>query len=226
MTVLYRRTREEMTAYREEVEEAEREGIRIELLVAPKEILRDASGRLLSVRCERMALGAFDRSGRRKPISSGEPDAIFEVDQVISAIGQTMVPPATGNGFGFEMTRSGYLGVDERTGQTSVPWIFAGGDAATGPSTVVGAVAGGERAAVGIDKMLTGAEHAFWRENRVVETAFDPDAEPSAAPRTNPRTLLVERRKHCFREVELGWATPDAVREAKRCLRCDYRSEP
>jgi NADH-quinone oxidoreductase subunit F len=226
VTVLYRRTREEMTAYAEEVEEAEREGIRIELLVAPTAILRDANGAVVSVRCQRMALGAFDRSGRRKPLPSGEPDAVFECDQVISAIGQTMIPPATGNGFGFRLTKSGFLEVDPVTGQTSVPWIFSGGDASTGPSTVVGAVAGGERAAVGIDRMLTGAEHAFWRENRPVDAAFDPDAEPSAAPRQQARTLLVERRKHCFREVELGWAQPDAVREARRCLRCDYRSEP
>ena len=108
------------------------------------------------------------------------------------------------------------------TGQTSQRWLFAGGDAVTGPASVVEAVAAGERAAVGIDLLLTGQMHAFWRETKPVETSFDPDAEPEATPREMLRLLPVERRRHNFDEVELPWSESIAIRQARRCLRCDY----
>jgi NADH-quinone oxidoreductase subunit F len=108
------------------------------------------------------------------------------------------------------------------TGQTSEKWIFAGGDAVTGPSSVVEAVAAGERAATGIDLYLSGENHAFWRETREVNTHFDPDAEPSDATREKLNLISVERRRNNFAEVEQPWCESVAVRQAGRCLRCDY----
>ena len=87
--VLYRRTREEMPAWEEEVHEAEREGVRIKFLVAPAEIVL-AGGKVAGVRCSQMALGQFDKSGRRRPVKGTEPDFVQEADMVIAAIGQSL----------------------------------------------------------------------------------------------------------------------------------------
>jgi NADH-quinone oxidoreductase subunit F len=136
-----------------------------------------------------------------------------------------MDPKKFQDGIELQLNRRGFIEVNHLTGQTSVPWIFAGGDAALGPSSVPDAVGGGERGAVGIDEFLTGAQHAFWREDKEVDTAFDPDVDPMLTPRGKVRELPVGRRKHSFCEVELAWSEGVAVREARRCLRCDYRAK-
>ena len=107
-------------------------------------------------------------------------------------------------------------------GQTSVPWIFSGGDAVTGPLSVITAVSAGEKAAIGIDEMLTGETHAFWRTEKPNDTFFNPEAEPMMTPRQPIGLLDSTRRKHNFDEVEQTWLEKDAVLQAKRCLRCDY----
>jgi NADH-quinone oxidoreductase subunit F len=224
VTVLYRRTREEMPAYAEEVEEALNEGVKFEFLVAPKEIVV-GNGAAKGVRCLRMELGEFDRSGRRRPKERAGADFVAEADQVIGAIGQALRPEDFVDGTGLQAGKSRYLDADPVTGQTAVEWVFAGGDAVTGPSSVIDAIAAGEKAAVGIDRMLTGAEHAFWRTERKVDTAFDPDAEPVAYARPEVQTIPVSRRAGGFKEVELALTETVAVREARRCLRCDYREE-
>jgi NADH-quinone oxidoreductase subunit F len=110
-------------------------------------------------------------------------------------------------------------------GQTSESWVFAGGDAVTGPSSVIEAIAAGEKAAVGIDLFLSGTEHAAWRQSRLVDTFFDPDADPVEAARAPLRLIPVARRKDNFDEVESTWTRTVALAESKRCLRCDYREE-
>lgn len=221
VTVIYRRTREQMPAYEEEIEEAEKEGILLQMLTAPVEVMRE-DGKVKGVRCRHMKLGEFDRSGRRRPAESDQDEFVLPADQVIAAIGQSLDvtslldQPLT-------LRRDGYISVNPVTMQSSEDWIFAGGDAATGPASVVEAVGAGERAAVGIDLMLTGKNHAFWREEKPNTTAFDPDADPSADDRERQPLIPVERRCNNFDEVELPWNEPTAVRQAKRCLRCDYR---
>jgi len=121
------------------------------------------------------------------------------------------------------MTPSKFIWADPIYGQTSVEWLFAGGDAAVGPSSVAEAIGAGERAAVGIDKYLTGEEHAFWRESYEVDTDFDPDADPLDVPRAKMKLLDVSKRVNNFNEVEIPFTETVAVREARRCLRCDYR---
>jgi len=107
-----------------------------------------------------------------------------------------------------------------------VEWLFAGGDAVTGPASVVEAVGAGERAAVGIDQYLTGANHAFWRRETPVDVEFDPDADPVPTPRARVVCLDPDLRVCTFEEVELSWDLETAVAEAKRCLRCDYGKVP
>lgn len=224
VTIAYRRTRAEMPAYAEEVEEAEREGVRMEFLVAPVKILT-RYGCLTGVRCCRMTLGEFDRSGRRCPIPEERGEFVVEADQCIVAIGQSLNPNMINNGIQLNFNKWNYLEVNPVTGQTSEKWIFAGGDAVTGPASVVEAVADGERAAVGIDQYFTGENHAFWRKEKELDTFFDPEADPVDVPRARIRMIPIEQRKHNFTEVELSWKEPLALRETTRCLRCEYKIE-
>lgn len=218
--ILYRRTREEMPAYAEEIEEAEHEGVRLKMLTLPERVLSEG-GKVTGLQCRAMQLKGFDKSGRRRPEAEGE-SFVIPCDQIIVAIGQTLDISSYSATFELEKKWKNFINVDPVTGQTSVEWIFAGGDCVTGPDSVVGAVAGGERAAVGIDLFLTGRNHAFWREDRIIDAAFDPDAEPSPQRREKIPTISIERRKNNFEEVEQSWTAPVAIAQAKRCLRCDY----
>jgi NADH-quinone oxidoreductase subunit F len=220
VTVVSRRSREVMPAYKEEIEEAELEGVRLRVLTAPVEVLT-AGRRVAGLKCQPMRLGEFDRSGRRRPEEGGEA-FIISADHILAAVGQTLDLKLLSNGLVLETRQRDFIQVNPVTGQTSEKWIFAGGDAVSGPSSVVEAVAAGERAAVGIDLYLTGGEHAFWRETKEVDTFFDPDAEPSDQPREKLEMIAVERRRYNFDEVEQPWRESVAVVQAKRCLRCDY----
>ena len=183
------------------------------------------AGRVVGIRCKPMELGAFDRSGRRRPVSDGDADFIIPCDQVIAAIGQSVDLPGITGGVSLNVQRNGYVATEALTKQTSEDWIFAGGDVATGPSSVIEAVADGEKAAAGIDQFLTGKDNAFWREEKKNDTAFDPDAEPVTFERERQPLIPVERRQNNFDEVEQPWDEATAIRQAKRCLRCDYREE-
>ena len=162
VTVVYRRSREAMPAYKEEIEEALHEGVKLQLLTAPTEVIVE-NGQAMGIRCQPVRLGEFDRSGRRRPEESGEA-FVIPADQILVAIGQSLEAQRFCDETILETRGGGLLVADPVTGQTSHKWIFAGGDAVSGPSSVVEAVAAGERAAVGIDRFLTGREHAFWRE--------------------------------------------------------------
>jgi NADH-quinone oxidoreductase subunit F len=220
VTVVYRRSREVMPAYKEEIEEAEHEGVVLKVLTAPVEVISE--GRHVSgIKCQPMRLGEFDRSGRRRPEEGGDA-FVIKCDHILVAIGQTLDLKAVANGVALETRNRSFIDVSPVSGQTSEKWIFAGGDAVTGPSSVVEAVAAGERAAIGIDQYLTGAVHAFWRDTKDIDTHFDPDAEPADTPREKLDLIAVDRRRFNFDEVEQPWRESVAVGQAKRCLRCDY----
>jgi NADH-quinone oxidoreductase subunit F len=219
--VIYRRTQDEMPAYAEEIDQALEEGIILHTLTNPIEIITD-QGRVAGIRCQSNRLGAFDSSGRRRP-EAEEKTFIIEAEQVIMAIGQMLNCSEIIGDTGVETIYNGtFIKINSENGQTSVPWIFSGGDASAGPQTVIRAVAGGEKAAVGIDEYLTGEKHAFWRKEKKIDTFFDPDADPLNLPKQKLALIAAERRKHSFDEVEQVWVESEAVRQAKRCLRCDY----
>jgi NADH-quinone oxidoreductase subunit F len=208
-----------MPAYEEEIEEAELEGVTLKLLTAPVEIVVEGR-KVAGVRCVPMRLGEFDRSGRRRPEESGSA-FVIKADQVLVAIGQSLDLKKIAGEVSLE-TRREFIQSNPVTGQTSEKWVFAGGDAVSGPSSVVEAVAAGERAAVGIDLYLTGQNHAFWREMKPIDTHFDPEAEPVDFAREKMELIPLQRRRNNFDEVEIPWREPVALRQAKRCLRCDY----
>jgi NADH-quinone oxidoreductase subunit F len=221
VTILYRRTREEMPAYAEEIEAALEEGLTIRTLASPESILQE-HGKVTGVQCRTMKLGNFDRSGRRRPEEDLSDSFVVVADQVIMAVGQTLEPQALLEPFEIQRNDSGWIKADPVTGQTSLDWLFSGGDCVDGPSSVVAAIGAGERAAVGIDALLSGEEHAFWRAYTEVTTDYDPDADPVPYPREPIRMLPVERRRTNFDEVELPWNESTAVRQSRRCLRCDF----
>ncbi len=225
VNIIYRRQREQMPAWTEEILAADEEGITLLTLTAPETIRRDSSGKVAGILCQKMVLGDYDSSGRRRPVPGRDPHFIVPCDQVIAAIGQAPEPRMLTGDLPVEMD-NGWLKADERTGSTNLDWVFAGGDAVTGPASVVEAVGAGERAAVSIDKYLTGEEHAFWRRDLAVDTFFDPDADPTETPRAAVVCLDAEARACTFDEVELSWDLQTACAEAKRCLRCDYGKIP
>ncbi len=218
--VVYRRSQDQMPAYAEEVQEAIREGIGLRCLTQPVEILVE-DGKVQGMLCSPMELGSFDSSGRRRAMQQKGSMIRLKADQIILAVGQTM-DPAARDAITLPMNDSGFIHCDPVTGATELDWVFAGGDCATGPDSVVGAIGAGEKAAVSMDVFLTGASHAFWRTESPVDVSFDPDADPVPWGREALPALDVNRRVHSFEEVERSWSEGSAIRQCLRCLRCDY----
>ncbi|MCK5552069.1 MAG: FAD-dependent oxidoreductase, partial [Deltaproteobacteria bacterium] len=226
VTILYRRSREEMPANDEEIEEALSEGIEIQYLTAPSEIIPKGKGGV-EVRCIRMRLGEPDETGRRRPIPIEGSEFSVEIDTVIPAIGQapdlTFLSPEVG----IELTEGGRLPIDPVTLQTSREGIFAGGDAVTGPAYAIEAVAAGREAAISIHRYLNGQDLKEGREPSSWERANVDDllAGAQRIPRERPALLPPEGRKGDFQEVELALNEDEALREAGRCLNCGLCSE-
>jgi len=147
VTIVYRRTRRESPARIEELEHAIEEGIQFLWLTAPVEIMGDATGWVTGMRCQKMELGEPDASGRRRPVPVQGSEFPLDVDTVIYALGTTANPIIAQTTPGLEVNRWGYIQVDENTGMTSIPGLFAGGDIVTGAATVILAMGAGKRAA-------------------------------------------------------------------------------
>jgi len=162
--ILYRRSKEEMPAAAAEIHHLEEEGVKIEFLAAPVKI-HGENGKLTKIECIRMQLGECDASGRCRPIPIEGSNFMIEADSIIPAISQDVEHIAE-KGIKFDLTRWGTFEVDEVTLQTSVPWIFAGGDAVLGPQTAAKAVYQGKVAAESIRRYLEGED---LREGRVKE---------------------------------------------------------
>lgn len=142
-----------MPANEWEIEEAEHEGVQIHYLAAPVKIL-GKNGRVAGMECTKMELGKLDASGRRRPIPIKGSEFTIEADVIIPAISQQPDISFLSEGHGLEISRWDSFVIDERTMQTNLPDVFAGGDAVTGPATVIEAIAAGHRAAAGIDHYL------------------------------------------------------------------------
>jgi NADH-quinone oxidoreductase subunit F len=154
VTILYRRTREDMPAQEEEIKAAEEEGVKIRYLVTPVRF-QGSDGRLEQVICRRMVLGDFDNSGRKKPVPKLGEDAAVDVDMVILAIGQETEFPFDPKGEAVPVNKNGLIEVVKgKKTATKAPMVFAGGDVVTGPDTVVNAIAAGHHAANEMDQAM------------------------------------------------------------------------
>ena len=225
VTILYRRTLGEMPAFAEEVEAAQEEAVTITTMVSPVRIVAEG-GRLAAVTCVRNRPGAVDASGRRRP--EPVPDSEFDVtlDTLIVAISEGSDADC------LAMLGANRVEVDERartvrtdpaTLCTSRPGVFAGGDVATGPNTVVDAIAAGKQAAVMIDRYLRGGKLARPHEPKLPETYIAPAAAGPELPgtRAHPSRITLGASPDGFAEIEQALTPEEASREARRCLRCD-----
>jgi formate dehydrogenase major subunit len=222
--VLYRRSRREMPCLMSEVEAAEAEGVGVETLVAPVGLERSAGGRF-ALTCVRMELGPADESGRARPVPIPGSGFTLEASCVIAAIGQTVDAGGLKSN-ALQVSRRGIL-ADPATLATSLPGVFAGGDAVSGADLAVRAVAAGKLAAVSIDQYLGGRrvqgnpEMVSVVVNRLDEqelAAFFREVEE--APRAATAERPVAERIRDFGEVESGFAPETARREAARCMNC------
>ncbi|MCB9858142.1 MAG: NADPH-dependent glutamate synthase [Phycisphaerales bacterium] len=153
-TLVYRRSREEMPARKEEVHHAEQEGIEFQMLTAPLRILGDENRWVRGLECQRMELGEPDDSGRRRPVPIEGSKFVIDCDVVIEAIGTRANPLLTATTPDLKLNKWGYILVDE-TGATSKPGVYAGGDITRGSATVILAMGDGKRAAASIHAFLT-----------------------------------------------------------------------
>jgi NADPH-dependent glutamate synthase beta subunit-like oxidoreductase/ferredoxin len=247
--ILYRRSRQEMPCLMDEVEAAEAEGVRVELLVAPRRLDVGGDGKSLpdgrgsdrdaligaaTVRerflltCQRMTLGEPDASGRRRPVPVEGSEFTVACSTVIAAIGQS-VEHALAVREGLHVTAWG-IAAEAGTLATSLPGVFAGGDAVLGADLAVRAVASGRVAAASIHQYVSG--QAVTGELALAGIALQPvdDRERAAifraiesAARVRAPEIPLGRRLGSFDEVEQTLPHADAMREARRCLSCGCR---
>jgi NADH-quinone oxidoreductase subunit F len=220
--IVYRRQLEQMPANPAEIEAAMEEGIQIDFLTSPVRILGQG-GKVVGMECIKNELGEPDKSGRRRPVPVEGSEFRIDCDVVIPAISQEPDLSFLQTGHPFKITRWNSFAVDERTLATNVRGFFAGGDAVTGPATVVQAIAAGHRAAVSIDCYLRGRDYdGYWYPKpHLVVDRLEITEEDEKLVRPKMGELAPTERSNNFREVELGLEPDAALKEARRCLRCD-----
>ena len=215
VTVVYRRSRVEMPALPEEIEQAEEEGVKFELLTNPVKVIA-SNGHVTGLECLRMKLGEPDSSGRRRPVAVEGSNFTVEADNVIIAIGQAAdiegVPLENG-----KVAADGSLA-------TKVPGVFAGGDVVLGPASLVEAMAHGHHAAAAIGAYLRGQPMPVI-DTRKKATAPNPNPAAEVVAKQEMKKIVVEDRTRDFREIELGYTAEQAMAEAQRCLACGLCSE-
>jgi len=224
VTILYRRERKDMPAWENEIKAAEAEGIKITYLAAPVKF-EGKSGRLTGIVCRRMTLGEFDRSGRRKAVPVEGSDFVVAADTVIPAISQSSDTSFISADAGIAVTGNGTLEPAPKTKtQATAEGVFIAGDAVLGPATVVEAIAMGHQAAEEIDAAIRqkNGEPAYAAPpEEKIEIPFEVDEETVSRPRGTMPELSPDERKNTFKEVELGYDSETAWREACRGERCD-----
>ncbi|MBW1943808.1 MAG: FAD-dependent oxidoreductase [Deltaproteobacteria bacterium] len=229
VSIVYRRSREEMPAYPEEIEDALAEGVKIHYLTSPVEI-RGTEGKVIGFQCIKTELGEPDASGRRRPVPVEGSEFIIDCDAVIPAIGQQPDIAWAMDEAGLETSSRSTLIVNPHTMQTSIPNVFASGDAITGPATVIEAVSSGHKATEAIHRYINGEDLNLFAEELA---ALEP---PGREWQEIPKDLAKESRARgahrdpresvsSFEEVNLGFTEEEAQQEAYRCLNCGICSE-
>ncbi|HEX9882382.1 MAG TPA: FAD-dependent oxidoreductase, partial [Desulfobaccales bacterium] len=225
VTIVYRRSREEMPAHAWEIDQGLCEGVKILYQVAPLEVRRE-NGQVTSLLCQQMDLAERDSSGRRRPIPIAGAEFELPVDMVVAAIGQEASLDGLKDS-GIAFSRLGTIETDEVTYQTTRPGVFAAGDAYTGPWIAIEAIGGGIEAAESIDRYIRGVD---MHEGRVRGIAArqrwrEIPKDEEGRPREIMSTLPPEISSICFAEIAQGYSESQALSEASRCLNCEICSE-
>jgi len=228
--VIVRSGFEEMKASPWEKEDAMHEGIPILNYLVPKAFLHDG-GRLTGMSFEPVK-AVYDANGRRSLVPTGEPDQVFECDEVLVAVGQENAFPWIERDVGIQFDRHGMPVLDPQTLQTTRPEVFFGGDAALGPKNIIWAVAQGHDAAISIDKFLHGENVSerpapgvtlMSQKMGIHEWSYDNEVAPDARFKVPWRDINQALRSIRV-EVELGFDPATAWKEAQRCLNCDVQT--
>ena len=223
VTIVYRRSRDEMPAAADEIAEAEEEGVRFMYLAAPVEVL--GSGKVSGMKVEVMELGEADAKGRRKPVGTGKFETL-ELDAVISAIGQKIDLGSISAGTGIQLSSKGAVMVDELSYQTGEPDVFAGGDVVTGPKFAIDAIAAGKEASISIHRYVhPGQTQHLGRDHRDYKPL---DAKTVAvsigsfdtAPRQKAACGSAEEARRTFKDLRGDLTEEQIKKEVKRCLGC------
>jgi heterodisulfide reductase subunit A len=222
--IVYRRSREEMPAYPEEIEGALGEGVKIHFLTAPVAI-RGENGRVVGLECIRTELGPPDESGRRRPVQVEGSEFVIESDAVIPAIGQQLDYNWPAENQIVELTRRKTISVNPHTMQTSFPDVFGGGDAVSGPATVIEAVAAGRKAAEAIHSYITGEDMESYAQKVATREPLGKNWReiPKATPKKDKARLPhrdASKSGASFAEVMSGFNETQAREEAARCVNC------
>ena len=216
VTCVYRRRVDDMTALAEEIEEAMAEGCQILPLQAPARIEKDAEGKVAALWTVPQIIGPYGKDGRPKPIPADVPEFRIACDYVIVAIGQAIdARPFEAIGI---KTFKGMIQAEDTSSVADVDNVFAGGDAVSGPATVIRAVAAGKVAAANIDAYL-GFEHKI-KTDVVIPPAHLTNAPPCG--RVNLKSHCAPDCKGNFDLVVEGMSRKEADQESERCLRCDH----
>ncbi len=227
--IVYRRTRQEMPAYEEEIEETLEEGINIQYLTAPV-CIHGEGGKCIGLECIKTELGEPDASGRRRPVPVEGSEYVIDCDAVIPAIGQRVDMAWAKEETDLEISKRNTFVVNPHTMQTSVSHVFASGDAVTGPATVIEAVSSGHKAVEAIHRFINGEDLELFAE---AQAALPPPGQdwqeiPEDLPKEQRAANSyrdVGERARSFDEVNLGFSEDMAQKEAQRCLNCGVCSE-
>jgi len=228
VNLVYRRTRNEMPANPVEIEAAEEEGVKFTFLAAPVRVVGDANGITTHLEYLKMKLGEPDASGRRRPVPIEGSETLMETDMVITAIGQSpdisFTEQMEQQLAGLKTTRWNTIEVDPATLQSDVLYVFAAGDAATGPSLVVDAIGGGRRAARSIHQYVmeeeVRADPGELQKNLIDETLFEYVEGIIKRNRAPMPELPVAERIKSFVESDQVLSEEAALDESMRCLFC------
>ena len=229
VTIAYRRTRSELVVDEEELGETEREGVRMEFLVSPLELVGE-NGRITGVKMIKNRLGEPDASGRRSPIPIEGSEYIVPADTVIPAVSQSADLGFLPVESSFEVAR-GRVKVDPATYATNVRGVWACGDFVTGPTTMIESAGHAKKCAYAIDRYLSGAANVTVDANVRVTSSWRHDMPEfyDRIPRQHIPVLPLEARlpsadpvTNFTTQVELGYGAQQAVAESTRCLMCNY----
>ena len=219
VTILYRRSREEMPAEPEwEIDETESEGVALQYLTAVSKAVGE-EGKLKSIECIKMKLGQPDESGRRRPLPIEGSEFTMEVDSLIIAIGQEVDLGCMSKDVDLECTPWGTIKSDDITLETNIEGVFSGGDSVIGSGTIIEAIGAGKEAAISIDRYINKQNLRKGRDfkPKIAEAPVEGEKKKRKVPM---KYLPFEERIGNFNEVELGYTEQEAMKEANRCLVC------
>ncbi len=226
--IIYRRTEAEMPAFKEEIDAAIQEGIKIQYLSAPTKIITKNKN-ILGVECVKIKLGQVDESGRRKPIPIKDTEFFIKLDTLIVAVGEKPDLSFLGKKQLVKTSKANTIVACPQTLATNLNNVFAGGDVVTGPNTVIDAVSAGKIAAEMIDKYIQGKKitrnYKLSRPSMYVKPIELTEQEIKEAQKPEIPSMDASKRINNFNEVNLNITNKMAIKEARRCLRCDLETE-